>query len=664
MPINGVEPVRTTKEKGYRKFFYCKYPRCDRYAVVGVQAARNHMEREHGVILDRPPPSKAQKLRNQDLRQVVSLNQQQQDKQKGQETHEVLRSVIEPVQMRQALLRLIVHHDLPLNTAEWPELHSLIYTVNPVASSFIWKSHSTIARQIAATFDAKKNQLKDVLQQSKSLIHLTTDTWHSPNFKEFQAITATFVTAEGRLSKALLNLCELSEGHAGATVAPLVLSTLKDYQIDQKLGFITADNHGANDTLCRALSEELEHWQPEQRRLRCLGHIINLAVQAFLHAKDKEAVELAISQSNTPATTLDEQLSLLSDKDETAGWIKIAPLQKVLSFVRKLRSSDKLYNAFKRLAKKTIRAPNDTRWNSYLATFEDAYSLRGHYQAFIADYHAQLLDCELSTTEWQLVEQTIQLLQPFKEATKQCEGDYITLDQVQLHMDALVHHYSELQMQYSSNKSLSESLFTSWYVFDKYYSLIDDTGAYSAAILLHPEKRKSYLDAAWKPTWIKPGIERARQLWLRYKEEVVDEVIDTENLSSYDRFRHRIAAKQFSKRGANDEFERFINSPPEAINMPVLDWWQLEQQQCSYPQLSRMAIDILSAQAMSADCERVFSGTRRTIPWTRIGLEGSMIKTLTCLKHWQHSKVVDYQFEAISDDQEALLAEETTTSLF
>jgi hypothetical protein len=608
----------------------------------------------HQIILDEEPPSKAHQARQQDLRQVVGKAQLQRNQQKNQEAQETLREAANPAAIHQALLRLIVHHDLPLNAIEWPELHTLVYTINHTANSCLWKSHSTVSQKIAATFAIKKMQLKNVLLQSKSLIHITTDTWHSPNFKELQAITASFVNADGRHCKALLDLCELPEGHAGAEVAPFILNVLENYEIKERLGYITADNHGANDTLCKALADQLVDWLPTERRLRCVGHIINIAVQAFFFAKNSEAIELAIQAAATSlSTSVDEQLLLLSEKDENAGWIKVLPLQKILLFVRTIRKSDKLYNAFKTKTGKTIRAPNDTRWNSYLNTFEDAYQLKESYTGFILE-NQQLSDCELSTIEWQLVEQTIAFLIPFKEATKQCEGDSVTLDQVQLHMDALVDHFKDQQLEHTTNKSFGESILTSWYAFDKYYDLIDETGAYTAAILLHPNRRKSYLQSAWQKQWIEPGIDKARKLWRRYKKEAIEEDIDTSSLSQYQRFLQKVQAKQSKNKGATDEFERFIIGPLDNIEISVLDWWQQDTQQRSYPQLSRMAIAVLSAQAMSADCERVFSGTRRTIPWTRIRLESSMITILECLKHWQRSKVVDEQFEGVGDDEVAI----------
>jgi hypothetical protein len=517
----------------------------------------------------------------------------------------------------------------------------------------MWTSHQTTANHIATTFKERQQQVKQLLQHSQSLIHLTTDTWHSPNFKELQAITAHFVDASNTRQKALLSLPELRNGHAGVEVAAQIMTTLEAYGITDRLGYITADNHGANDTMCTELERQLPTpWQAEQRRLRCVGHIINIAVQAFFFAKDKEAVDLAIQESQRSDASIDDELSQLYQKsDDDGGFIKVTPLQKILSLCTHLRRSDRQYNTFKRLAGKVIRSPNDTRWNSYLNTFEDALQLRTQYTSFCSDNDKD--ECHLTASEWHLVQQTIDFLQPFKEATKRCEGDNVTLDKVQVIMDALSAHFKEQQSLHRANTSFTESIITSWYAFDKYYILIDQTGAYSAAILLHPSHRKSYLQTAWKKDWVSHGVDRARVIWQQYKDNDTSiDSIDTTTMTQYERYCYEIQQRQQRTKGAGDEFERFINSPAIAINTPALNWWLQQQQRTSYPQLSKMAIDVLSAVPMSAESERVFSAARRTIPWTRARLEGAIIEQIECLKHWQKSGLIsdNYVMATASDN--------------
>ena len=75
------------------------------------------------------------------------------------------------------------------------------------------------------------------------------------------------------------------------------------------------------------------------------------------------------------------------------------------------------------------------------------------------------------------------------------------------HRDAKFHRHR-------SNKPVIviECITTGWYSLGKYYNKIDDPGAYAAATLLHPNKCKAYLRAAWRPKCIKPGFRRADKL--------------------------------------------------------------------------------------------------------------------------------------------------------
>ena len=216
------------------------------------------------------------------------------------------------------------------------------------------------------------------------------------------------------------------------------------------------------------------------------------------------------------------------------------------------------------MAGKVIRSPNDTRWNSYLNTFEDAIQLKAQYTSFCADNDKD--EYHLIASEWHLVQLTIDFLQPFKDATKRCEGDYVTLDKVQLTMDALSAHFKEQQALHKSNTSFTESIVTAWYAFDKYYKLIDHTGAYTAAILLHPSYRKSYLQTAWQKDWVSHGIDRAREVWQQYKNDDnnTSETPDLSTMDQYQRYCYQIQQRQQRVKGASDEFERFIIAP--AIN--------------------------------------------------------------------------------------------------
>ncbi len=67
---------------------------------------------------------------------------------------------------------------------------------------------------------------------------------------------------------------------------------IKEYHFDQQLGYVVSDNASSNDAavtlLLTALKPDITGQQIEARRLRCLGHIINLAAQSLLAGTDSE----------------------------------------------------------------------------------------------------------------------------------------------------------------------------------------------------------------------------------------------------------------------------------------------------------------------------------------------------------------------------------------
>jgi hypothetical protein len=66
----------------------------------------------------------------------------------------------------------------------------------------------------------------------------------------------------------------------------------------------------------------------------------------------------------------------------------------------------------------------------------------------------------------------------------------------------------------------------------------------------------------------------------------------------------------------------------------VRRWWMEERQKRDFPNLSRMALDILSIPAMAADPERLFSSAGLTVTDRRNHLSIESIEALECIKSW------------------------------
>ena len=255
---------------------------------------------------------------------------------------------------------------------------------------------------------------------------------------------------------------------------------------------------------------------------------------------------------------------------------------------------------------------------------------------FIDDHFDDLRDDFLTHDDWAILRETYTFLQPFFIATKKTEGDRATLDRVQITMDYLIDHLKQAKIRYATNPQMNSSVLTAWFTFDKYYSMADDTPAYAAAMILHPSYKIQYIQNNWEPAWVTRAITSVRKLWKDEYQRPISVANEAVPKDSYDAF---LRKAQASSTASTDELERYLASGPTQLTGNPLQWWLEVTQRQTFPNLSRMAIDLLSIPAMAAEPERVFSGARRTISWERARLGPERVEHGECLKSWIRSGV-------------------------
>ncbi|KFY96083.1 hypothetical protein V500_02574, partial [Pseudogymnoascus sp. VKM F-4518 (FW-2643)] len=124
-------------------------------------------------------------------------------------------------------------------------------------------------------------------------ISLTTDTWSVRNYSEYAAVTAHWISNKWQLRCIVLDVIKLREPiHSGEYLAEQLIAVIDDYGITPAVFTITRDNASANTTMLSeyenlACKNETTLQQPwayttKEGDVRCIGHIINLAVQAAL----------------------------------------------------------------------------------------------------------------------------------------------------------------------------------------------------------------------------------------------------------------------------------------------------------------------------------------------------------------------------------------------
>lgn len=131
-------------------------------------------------------------------------------------------------------------------------------------------------------------------------------------------------------------------------------------------------------------SGEFNEYDPVHHRVRCQGHIINLAADAFLSVTDPDNID-----ADTQHTV-----------EEIGSWRKFGPLGRLHNVAVKIHASPQLYHQFLAISRgKTLPKDNSTRWLSWAKTIARAIELRGPIDQFF-DLVMEETSDKLSEEDW------------------------------------------------------------------------------------------------------------------------------------------------------------------------------------------------------------------------------------------------------------------------
>jgi hypothetical protein len=228
-------------------------------------------------------------------------------------------------------------------------------------------------------------------------------------------------------------------GHSSDDQISIFLSILEDYGIVRKFGAIIADNASSNNVLCRLIEnhwkKELDLvWKATEWRIRCIGYIINLVVQAFLFTNIIKPEELESYDKQ-------DQSGELKDED-----IKKQQFRLLGSFDQKhnivvhIRGSSARTARFKKLAGRMIPMDNRTRWNSWYEMLLILLNLRPAVEKYCSDYEDEFEEDILNFVDWKKLRTIKDFLASFTRAILAAEGDSISIDSILFTMDVLIKH--------------------------------------------------------------------------------------------------------------------------------------------------------------------------------------------------------------------------------
>jgi len=477
-----------------------------------------------------------------------------------------------------------------------------------------------------------------------------------------------FLDMEGNYQSFLLALPEQEGTHAGVNIAANITKIVKEFELEDKIGWFVCDNASSNDTCLEELGN-IFGFDWRQRRLRCMGHIINLIARQILFGQDPDAFEA--------------EASIAKDvKRELLLWRRHGPVGKLHNIVIWISRSPQRVQRFLKL--QTLYSDNTplhlvadvvTRWNSSHDMIERAVKLRVAIDTFIDevqrkydDYTAKIkdsgriprpkghkpppliLDDRLTREDWEVLTEYLAILAPLKEITKELEGQPYhgnrgSIWEVLASMEYLLEHLEAMKERYEFHPDVHfrTNINLGWSKMDEYYSRTKESPAYVAALVLHPQYKWQWIETEWKefPHWIIEAKEMVTGLWKEYEGLAVEDAIKQvqqphQELSG---FRARLQSHQHTLivETSEDDYECWISEPPNPAILNPISYWVENRRR--WPRLARMALDIFAIPAMSSDPERIFSLSGDMVSPKRNALQAETVGAAQCLKSWDSNGI-------------------------
>jgi hypothetical protein len=329
----------------------------------------------------------------------------------------------------------------------------------------------------------------------------------------FAAVVAHFCSGiSGKIESILIAFREIKGTHSGENIADTIQAVIEEYNIADKLGCFVLDNATNNDTCVAAIGREMKWTRKEclSRRLRCMGHIINLCAQAFVFGAESELFE----------ATLDAYEKDLVSDQHAQLWKLRGPIGKLHYIVVYIRRTPQRMQAFAKgngcnPAELAPLRDNSTRWNSVYRMIKRALELRAHIEFYI--FHNKQVKASddgftteqlLNTDDWAILTELADGLKVFDEATLALEGKaresrfgamWESVPTLEILSKKLIELQTRFPLQTTftttdaditfdpATEFIYKSVNKAWIKFSTYYTHINESTWYIAGLVFHPE---------------------------------------------------------------------------------------------------------------------------------------------------------------------------------
>ncbi|POW18923.1 hypothetical protein PSHT_05241 [Puccinia striiformis] len=569
------------------------------------------------------------------------------------------------------------------------------YTANPAQlHSRVWaaaKAHQLYLEQ--------QSQVVKEIKDSNSKISLVSDVWTTKgSHKAFIGITACYITSDWVYKCQHLAIKYVSWHHNGKYLATPFANVLVKHGLHQRISAApynhfyplriqlhsqTTDSGSNNFTMANgvaAIFRDVDsiYWDVQKNHHRCVCHVIALILGAGLRAlklsktiEQTEVTESEIVEVFTVLNVSDEQEVDPDDAEvelPQPGWEWNDGEEEndecdesgIGWTLKKKQAEWKIWATELKHTGKGLIGGYGIRWNIAYESRQRAYEGRKVIKRLLENEDKRLAgksakdhyfkSYELTSKEWEEVNQLNLILKYFLDLTKSMEGDGPKLPYV-LYEYSRVLNYLDKKKLASASSSLVAMFDPMIKITTKYINLAINCNTVILATFLHPAWRMMLFQKCFEAhvprindlilQIFKDRDAHLKSLWpetppVDPQSDTNGDAAEVQSDSDGDEFNFYPQDSQAIE--VNTELERYNNGDfPLNKEGCVLGWWKIHSK--DFPVLGSLARDYLACSASSASVERTFSAAAQVCAAGRSGLAIRTIERCISSHMWLRNGV-------------------------
>ncbi|CAG8510495.1 2204_t:CDS:2 [Gigaspora margarita] len=434
-----------------------------------------------------------------------------------------------------SIIDLVISSGISFNVLNSSLFRRMVNKLHYVTNTYKVPHPTTISRHLSGSiYEIRHEFINGVMAEMPGRISLTCDGWHSTVHRcHYTVVTGSWISDNWKIVNIILSFQK--SGQTAKDIKSVIINTLNDYNIRDKIFSLTMDNTTTNKAVTRMLQDELPNINLIS--IGCMCHILNLIVKAGLGEIDKLRQKVHKVMKYLANPLANGRLELLESYCRVVGVNFLRPVLEI-----------------------------DIRWNSTLAMFERYIILHPMIKEMYLK-EPSMPSC-LETEELLELESFCQILKPFEFAIT-----ILSKDQSNSISDALT-IILEIEQHINNIRHNSNAVCLMKKKFQKYWTKISDHVL--IAHVLDPKYKMEHLRATvieigeYSESEAEQYVNSIRQKILLYGTKYISShssisEIDDDN-TAHDVFfpKRRILKKRRTNTGSLDyELELYEREPLE-----------------------------------------------------------------------------------------------------